>query len=259
MIDSTFGFLSVSVMGGSGATLAAVLIGVHRALKRAGWSDRDRKRATGSVAALLIAWFAAALVLARLGFYQGTATRVPMIQFGLLIPVVVGVALFWRWRTLRSVIDALPQRWIAGIQFFRVEGAIFLILLAAGRLPGVFAWPAGVGDVLVGLLAPIVASAYTRKPDAMAGRLRAWNLLGIVDLVIAVTTGFLSSPSRFQVFAFDRPNVLITAFPLVMIPVFLVPLAMLLHLASLKKLQGERRDGTLRLRDGQMGPRDQAA
>jgi hypothetical protein len=79
--------------------------------------------------------------------------------------------------------------------------------------------------------------AYARRPQATAGRLRWWNLFGIGDLVVAVTTGFLSSPSPMQMFAFDRPNELIGAFPLVMIPVFLVPLAILLHLASLKKLR----------------------
>ena len=66
---------------------------------------------------------------------------------------------------------------------------------------------------------------------------RAWNLLGIADLVVAVTTGFLSSPSPFQMLAFDRPNELISAFPLAMIPVFLVPLSILLHFASLHKLR----------------------
>jgi len=33
------------------------------------------------------------------------------------------------------------------------------------------------------------------------------------------------------------PNELISAFPLVMVPVFSVPLSILLHLASLKKLR----------------------
>lgn len=237
MIDPMTGFLTVAVLGGSVATVAAVLLGVHRALKSAGWADRDRRQATGSIAALLIVWFAAALVPSWLGFYHGSASRIPTIQYGLLLPIVAGVALFWRWGLLRRVVEAVPLKWFAGIQFFRVEGAIFLILLAAGRLPGVFAWPAGVGDIAVGLLAPVVAAAYARNPRAAAGRLRAWNLLGITDLVVAVTTGFLSSPSQFQLFAFDRPNLLISAFPLVMIPVFLVPLAMLLHLASLKKLR----------------------
>jgi hypothetical protein len=68
-----------------------------------------------------------------------------------------------------------------------------------------------------------------------------WNIFGIADLVIAVTTGFLTSPSPLQRFAFDRPNELITAFPLVLIPVFLVPLAVLLHFASLAKLRHDRR------------------
>jgi hypothetical protein len=49
----------------------------------------------------------------------------------------------------------------------------------------------------------------------------------------------LSFPSPIQSFAFDNPNTLITAFPLVMIPVFLVPLAVLLHLASLAKLSAD--------------------
>jgi hypothetical protein len=138
---------------------------------------------------------------------------------------------------LRTIIESAPQSWIAGVQLFRVEGVIFLILLAGGWLPGAFAWPAGVGDVLVGLLAPVVGIASARGWRSSAGWLRAWNLLGLADLVVAVTTGFLTSPSPLQMLALDRPNQLITSFPLVMIPVFLVPLAILLHFASLQKLR----------------------
>jgi len=54
---------------------------------------------------------------------------------------------------------------------------------------------------------------------------------------VAVTLGFLTSPSPFQVAAFDRPSVLIGMFPLVLIPVFAVPLSILLHIASLQKLR----------------------
>ena len=48
----------------------------------------------------------------------------------------------------------------------------------------------------------------------------AWNLFGIADLVVAVTAGFLTSPSAFQLLAFDLPNELISQFPLVLVPVF---------------------------------------
>jgi hypothetical protein len=65
---------------------------------------------------------------------------------------------------------------------------------------------------------------------------RAWNILGLLDLAVAVTTGFLTSPSPLQMYSFDLPNELITAYPLVLVPVFGVPLAVLLHVASLIKL-----------------------
>jgi hypothetical protein len=41
----------------------------------------------------------------------------------------------------------------------------------------------------------------------------------LLDLAVAITTGFLTSPSAFQAFSFDAPNELISAFPLVMVPV----------------------------------------
>jgi hypothetical protein len=87
------------------------------------------------------------------------------------------------------------------------------------------------------LFAPIVGIAFARGIRGSTGWLWVWNLLGITDLVVAVATGFLTSPSPVQILSLDKPNELISAFPLVMIPVFLVPLAFLLHLASLHKLR----------------------
>jgi hypothetical protein len=186
---------------------------------------------------LLGAWFAAALLPSWFGVYRTASSGTPTIQYGLLIPIIVGVLLFRQWPTLRRVIEAVPQRWIVSVQFYRVARLIFLVLYGAGRLPGVFACPAGVDDILVGLLAPVVGAACAHGSRNAAGWLRAWNFFGIADLIVAVATGFLSSPLRLQMFAFGAPNELISAFPLAMIPVFLVPLSMLLHLASLKKLQ----------------------
>jgi hypothetical protein len=123
------------------------------------------------------------------------------------------------------------RSWLVGVQVYRVLGVIFLVLYAGGHLPGVFALPAGVGDTLVGILAPFVAASFARSAEGSERRVRIWNLLGIADLVIAVTLGFLTSPSPFQVAAFDRPSALIAMFPLSLIPVFAVPLSILLHIA----------------------------
>jgi hypothetical protein len=149
----------------------------------------------------------------------------------------VGILLFFRWPTFRRVIDTIPQQWLVGLQLYRIEGIVFLALYSAASLPAAFAIPAGAGDALIGLFAPLVAFSYIRKWPNANTLLRTWNLLGIADLVTAITTGFLTSPSPVQLLALDKPNHLISQYPLVMIPVFLVPLALLLHLASLQKLR----------------------
>jgi hypothetical protein len=66
-------------------------------------------------------------------------------------------------------------------------------------------------------------------------------LLGILDLAVALATGFLNSPGRFQLLALDQPNILTTAYPLVLIPAFAVPLSLILHRVCLWKLWGDRR------------------
>lgn len=235
-------YLLPEILIGTIAVVATVLFGVRRALDRAGSPLPDRRQAFWSITALLVAWFFAALFLSWSGFYQASAFRVPTIPFGLLIPIAAGIVLYRRWPLLRRAVDAAPQSWIVGVQAYRVEGLIFLTLLAGGWLPGAFAWPAGIGDLIVGLLAPVVGFAYMRGARGSTGMLRAWNLLGIADLVVAVSTGFLTSPSPLQLLALDKPNELVTAFPLAMIPAFLVPLAMLLHLASLQKLRQVERE-----------------
>jgi hypothetical protein len=70
--------------------------------------------------------------------------------------------MIWRSETTKRIIAAVPQQWLVSVQLYRALGVIFLIL--AGKLPGQFALPAGVGDIAIGLLAPIVGFAYARAP-----------------------------------------------------------------------------------------------
>lgn len=223
-------YLAPFVLIGAVGVLTTVLFGLYRLVRIAG-------RASWSVSALLVSWFFAALLPVWRGFYQGSPNSIPTIPFGLVIPIAVGVVLYWRLPAIKRIVASVPQRWIVSVQVYRVLGVIFLVLYAGDRLPGEFALSAGVGDVLVGLLAPVAGIAYARRAPGSVGLLRAWNLLGLADLISAITTGFLTSPSPLQMLALDRPNALISAFPLAMIPVFLVPLSVLLHLASLEKLR----------------------
>jgi len=237
-------YLAPYLLVGVIASIATLLFGLKSALRRAAWPEKEQAKAFWSLAALLVTWFAFALETSLAGWYGGAARRVPTIQFGLLIPIIAGVLLFRTWPLLRRTIAAIPNQWLVGVQFYRTLGLIFLALYAGGRLSALFALPAGVGDVSVGLLAPFAAAAYSRSSSGAAGRLRLWNYLGIADLVIAVTLGFLTSPSPLQLASFDRPSVLVGVFPLALIPVYMVPLSILLHFASLKRLRDAEGRGT---------------
>jgi hypothetical protein len=230
-------YLISYLLGGTFAVTITLLFGLDRALRLAHWPAGERQPAVWSIGVLVLAWLGAALLLSWSGFYQGAAHRLPTIPFGLLIPIVIGLGLFWPEGMLKRALRAVPLEWVVGVQVYRVLGLIFLVLYAGKHLPKEFAWPAGLGDVVVGLLAPAVALAYARGSRRAAAYVRAWNLLGLVDLVVALTTGVLTSPSPLQRLAFDAPNELISAFPLALVPVFLVPLSILLHLAALNKLQ----------------------
>ena len=228
--------LTCLVLLASVAVIATLLYGLNRALAVANWPAQKHAGAMRISAAVLLGWFAVALGLALSGVFQAAPDRVPTILLPILLPILIGAWLIWRSDATRQLIEAIPQPLLIATQIFRVLGGVFLILYASGKMPGLFAWPAGSGDFLIGVLAPIIAVAYARDPAKNGDILAAWNVLGILDLIVAVATGFATSPSPFQLAAFDQPNVLITAFPLVMVPIFLVPLAIILHLASLAKL-----------------------
>jgi hypothetical protein len=124
--------------------------------------------------------------------------------------------------TFRAIISSIPQHWLIGIQTFRILGGLFLIRYFQGELPGVFAIPAGIGDVLTGLFAPLVAYWWVAgKPYARTAAI-AWNLFGMADLVNAVVLGVLTGGGGGGI-----------VFPIVLIPTYAVPRAFLVHSYSL--------------------------
>jgi hypothetical protein len=84
----------------------------------------------------------------------------------------------------------------------------------------------------IGLTAPWMARALSRRPGFAAGRwFVVWNLLGILDLVVAVSIAGLDST-----FATGAPGEItvtpMAQMPLVLVPAFLVPLFLMLHLTA---------------------------
>ena len=182
-------------------------------------------------AAALAAWFFLALGGSLLGaFDSGPRPPLPL-GLAAVVPVAAFVAGYLTSSRFRVFVLSLDLRVLTLTQTFRVVGIVFVILYFLGALPGVFALPAGWGDFAVGITAPVVAW-YWKRPFPYRTFV-VWNVLGILDLVTAVSLGVLASASPVGVLAGDVTTRLMGQFPLSLVPTFFVPLLLILHLIAL--------------------------
>jgi len=174
---------------------------------------------------IIAAWFVFALSASAAHVFKQSSAAPPIaLGLSVLIPVVV----FWIWfRTsvgFREFALSLDPRVLTIVQSWRIAGFVFVVLYVYGILPGIFGNPAGWGDIAIGLTAPWVAMKLA-EPGHRKGFI-VWNALGILDLVIAVTTGTTSRLVHPHGLAADAMTVL----PLSIVPTFLVPLFLIMHI-----------------------------
>ncbi len=167
-------------------------------------------------ALVFAAWLIGIALLAAAGFFPP-----PRIPVALTATLAAGYVVLLS-PTFRAVIAGIPQHWLIGIQTFRILGGVFLIRYFNGELPALFAVPAGVGDVLTGILAPLVAYWwFVGKPYARSAAI-AWNVFGMADLINAVAIGALTGGGGGGI-----------VFPIVLVPIYAVPRSFLIHSYSL--------------------------
>src|SRR6201987_3948495 len=119
---------------------------------------QSRYATAGALSVVLIAWLAVAKYLGSANaYFAASDNAVPTVLFGLLIPLMTAAMGLWQSGSIARLVSAIPLHWIVAAQVYRVGGGIFLVLWADGRLPWQFGLPAGIGDVMTGWLARVVA------------------------------------------------------------------------------------------------------
>jgi hypothetical protein len=187
-----------------------------------------------AVATALTVWLLLVVSLGLAGAFVGPPRTPPLpMAIGVAAPLALFFASLRLSRNFREFVLSLDLRLIAGMQAWRWAGLGLLSLYAQKVLPAVFALPAGLGDMAIGVTAPWIILALVRQPGfAASGTFIRWNVLGILDLIIAVSIGTVSA-----FFATGAPGEISTApmatLPLLLIPAFLVPLFLMLHAAAL--------------------------
>jgi hypothetical protein len=224
------GFLTVLVVVPTSAVVVALFIVMWREHR----TSREARVAI-AVGTVLAVWAVLAGTLAWRGaFVQPDAQTTPPVGINLLL-VLAGLAAALAGSASLRRLHA-NQKNLIRLNLWRLVGIVFLLLMANGQMPALWALPAGIGDIIVGATALWVASQI----DSPGGRRRAiiFNWFGVADLVVAIGLGVTTSPGPGQLFHTTPTSALATRFPLALVPTFLVPLAFMLHVVSLWQLLG---------------------
>lgn len=193
----------------------------------------------GVIAAI---WIAAVLFMAIQGYFDVPASE-PAIRTLLTIalPVVMFSGAMLLSPQLRASVMSLDPVLLTEFQAWRILGGIFLAVYAFGHLPGFFAWPAGLGDMAVGIAAPFIAYLLRQNPQFItSSRFRMFHYMGLADFVVAVATG-IAARGPIDGFVDQITTAPMGQLPLVLIPVIAVPAFIILHLIVLLQIRASSR------------------
>ena len=168
-------------------------------------------------AAVGVGWFLLVWELARSGAFEGTRGSGRLAEAAAILAPLLAVSLL----LLRGRFTLAAPADLVAFQTCRVVALVVLVAYAGEALPGWLALPIGVGDTALGVAAPWVA----RRARAGAGvaALRSWNLIGAAIACFTMAAPLASAHATGYFFSL---------YPLVLLPTFLAPAWLLLHLAG---------------------------
>jgi hypothetical protein len=185
---------------------------------------------------VLVVWLLALGVLAAAGVFLRNGRVPPYFAAVGLLPSAAGVA-FVCSRAGTALLERTSAVWLIGLQSFRVIVELVLWALATQhRLSPLLTFEGRNFDILVGLTALPVAWFCFGRRARRRGLALVWNVAGIAILANIVIHALLSAPTPFQVLRTEPPTTIIATLPYIWLPGFLVPLALSLHVASLRTL-----------------------
>jgi len=198
------------------------------------WVWQGPRRWAVAVVGTLAVWLAVTAGLARLGALSEWTARPPRLAMVALGGLALGFLLL-RTAAFRTLLGSAPATWPIRLQAFRVPVELVLFAFyASGRAPVQVTFEGRSLDILVGLTAPLVAWWVARRP-ASAWLVLSWNVLGLCVLANTVAVAATSTPGPLHLDWPGAPFTEILRWPLVWVPAFLAPVAVLLHVVSLQQ------------------------
>ena len=218
-----------------------MIAAVGRAHQRGGITRRESRGAWLVLAALTLWVVASAAFAASDGYLDPRALRFLPLLCGFLVPCLFVALCAWQSSVfrgaLRGVVSSLPIPWLVGVHAIRISAFGTILKLVEGELPAHFVLPVAVPDFLVGLTAIPLSMIATRSAPWARRILVAWNVVGCAIFALAGILLHVSMPGPVRIFTSGPTTAPIFELPLALVPTFLVPFFVGVHLACLWRLR----------------------
>lgn len=177
---------------------------------------------------LIILWLLAVVLLGASGLLANGDGLLRLLMPALILLPVVAFLLAWSTSAgFREIVLDIDTGTLVILHSWRMVGTGFLFLYAHGVLPGLFAWLAGIGDMLTALGAVLIGTILLKGNTVSRRTLLGWNTFGLLDFMIAVVVG----TAMRSVYLGGTVNTdAMALLPLSLVPTVVVPLYVVSHL-----------------------------
>lgn len=199
-------------------------------------SDQERvKKRMHAVALFTLAWLIFQSTLSLNGWYMDRKAVPPHLMFP-IASAIIGILILFNTSRGQRFIDGLSEKSLVWVHIIRVPVEFALYSLAVEKqVPWSMTFYGHNFDIIIGLSVPLIFFAAYYKNWLGKKALIAWNIIGLISLMIIVITAIGAAPSPFQLWDIDRPNYAVLHFPFSWLPSFIVPLVLFSHLVLLRK------------------------
>lgn len=185
----------------------------------------------------LILWLFFQGMMAQFGFYyQSPIAQIQFFPF-LLPPIFILIQWLFLSKKGNSIIDSIPLFHLTCFNIIRIPVEIVLYWLFLDKsVPEIMTFAGRNYDIIGGVTCIFIAYfGYRQKQIGRTGLL-VWNIVMLGLIINIIFHGILSTPSPFQQFGFEAPNIALLHYPFIWLVSFLAPMVLLGHLIQIRQL-----------------------
>lgn len=190
-----------------------------------------------SIVLMIFCWIVAQGLLAWSGFYHDTETIPPRLVF-VLGPLIISFIAVFNSKKGKLFLDQLNFKVLMWVHLVRLPIELILYgLFVHKALPEIMTFSGRNLDIVAAFI-PFFIFFFGHDKKGLPRKkfLILVNSLGLVLLINIIFIAIFSTPYPFQLYGLEQPNLVVLNFPFVWLPSVVVPVVLLMHMASIRNL-----------------------